>query len=78
MLHSTVPSKAQSKYKAGELKGIEIGEANKVAFAEDFAEKKLKEEKLAIARKCKQMGMPIADILELTGLTEEEILGIDV
>ena len=74
-------SKVQSSYLAGELKGksegvtvgIEIGEANKAAFAAE----KVKEEKLATARKCLQRGMAIADIAELTGLMQEEIMAID-
>ena len=65
-------SKVQSSYKAGEINGIVIGEANKEAFAE----KKVRDEKLATARKCMQKGMPVADIVELTGLTAEEIIDL--
>jgi predicted transposase/invertase (TIGR01784 family) len=45
----------------GEEKGIRIGEANK---------------QLEMVKRCLQRGMPIAEIAELTGLTEDEIKNI--
>ena len=47
--------------KEGLEKGIKVGE------------EKLKKEKLEIAKKLKNKGLCIKEILELTGLTEEEI-----
>ena len=55
-----------SIYDAGYHKGEELGEKK--------GEKKgKKNEKIEIAKKMKQKGMDIAIIIEITGLTEEEI-----
>jgi predicted transposase/invertase (TIGR01784 family) len=52
----------------GEEKGIAIGEANKEAYA---AEKMKK-----VAKNCLQSGMDILTIIQITGLTENEIHAI--
>jgi len=63
-----------SKIKTAMSEGIEIGEANK----EKYADEKAKEKQIEMAKKCKQRGMPIADIADLTGLAEDEIRNITV
>jgi len=52
--------------------GIEIGEANK----EKYADEKAKEKQIEMAKNCLKRGMPIPDIADLTGLTEDEIRNI--
>jgi predicted transposase/invertase (TIGR01784 family) len=70
-----------SNYVAGELtgkdegikKGIEIGEANK----EEYAVGKVKAERIEMAKKCLLKGMNIQDIVELTGLDEDQIRSLE-
>lgn len=54
------------------------GEANKEKYAEEKANEKERQTKLEMATKCRQRGMPVADIAELTGLTEDETRSIVV
>ncbi len=54
-----------SNYKVGELKGIEEERKRQ--------EEKQRNEKNKIAKKCLQKGMSIKDIIELTGLSKDEI-----
>ena len=49
--------------------GLITGEENK----ERFAQEKVKQKQMEIAIKCLRKGMAISDIVELTGLTEDEI-----
>ena len=63
-----------SNFIAGELKGKAEGEANK----ERYADEKVKQKAIEMAKKCKQKGMAIRDIAELTGLTEDEINNLTV
>lgn len=53
--------------------GIKIGEENK----EKYADEKVKEKAMEMAKKCKIKGMTIAEIAELTGLTEDEIKSME-
>ncbi len=67
--------------KQGLEKGIEIGieegkEIGKQIGEEIGKEIGIKEEKIAIAKKALKKGMDIDDVIELTGLTEEEIKNI--
>ena len=55
--------------KEGLEKGLEKGIKEGIKVGEE----KLKKEKLEIAKKLKNKGLCIKEILELTGLTEEEI-----
>jgi len=52
-------------YKKGKDEGIELG-----------VEKGRHEEKLELARKLRDRGMPDAEILETTGLTPEDLAGL--
>ena len=61
----------KGKYE-GREEGREEGEANK----EKYAKEREKQAKLEMAKKCKQKGMPVSDIADLTGLTEDEIRSI--
>jgi len=67
-------SAISSKYLSGKLEG----EANKEKYAEEKANEKERQTKLEMATKCRQRGMPVADIAELTGLTEDETRSIVV
>ena len=69
-------SAMSSNFLAGELKGIEIGEANKEKYAEEKAKEQENQTKLDMAKKCLKKGMAITDISDLTGLTEDEIRNI--
>ena len=82
-------SAMHSNFTAGELKGreegreegltegIEIGEANKEKFADERAEERVKQEKKETAAKLKKIGISVKDIMEITGLCEEEIAAIN-
>ena len=56
-------------FKEGEIQGIKIGEANK----EEYANEKVRQNKLDMAINCLKEDMPITIISKLTGLTESEI-----
>ena len=60
----------------GREEGRAEGEAGKEKYAAEKVRDELRKEKLEMARKCKQRGMPIADIIDLTGLTADEVHGI--
>ncbi len=66
-----------TQFMEGEMKGIEKGEANKEKYAEERAREKEWLTKLEMAKKCKQKGLPLIEIAELTGLSEDQINQIE-
>jgi predicted transposase/invertase (TIGR01784 family) len=65
-----------SSFLSGKLEGKAEAEANKEQYAEEKAKEKEKQTKLEMARNCKKRGISTQDIVELTGLTEDEIRDI--
>ena len=66
-----------TQFMEGEMKGIEKGEANKEKYAEERAREKEWLTKLEMAKKCKQKGLPVSEIAELSGLSEDQINQIE-
>ena len=61
-----------AEMKTAKIEGIELGEANK----EKYAEEKVKAEKIENARNCLKNGLSIEMACKITGLTEDEVIGI--
>jgi predicted transposase/invertase (TIGR01784 family) len=62
----------------GLKEGLKEGLAKKEQYAVEKANEKIKQTKLEMAKKCLQKGMPLPDIIELTGLNEDEIKNIQL
>ena len=69
-------SQMKTAREEGIEEGVQIGEANKERYAAEMADKRAKEEQIEMAKRCLKKGMAIADIGELTGLSEEMIRDI--
>jgi predicted transposase/invertase (TIGR01784 family) len=60
-------------YREGKQEGIEIGEAKKKEFAKEFADSKVRQEKIEIVKNCLKNGLSIEMTATITGLSVEEI-----
>jgi predicted transposase/invertase (TIGR01784 family) len=65
-----------SNYKVGEIKGKAEGKAEGIEDERKRQEEKRRVEKIEMAKKCLQKGMTIDEIVDLTGLSAEEIEGL--
>jgi len=60
-------------FREGKQEGIEIGEAKKQEFAKEFADSKVRQEKIEIVKNCLKNGLSIEMTATITGLSVEEI-----
>ncbi len=63
-----------SNYSLGEEKGIKIGEEKERIKGEEKLKYSLKQKQIETAKKCLKKGMSMDEIIDLTELTEQEII----